>query len=62
MSDPEDRPERLRIGRVARTILWFIEYDRSTAAAIARENYIRRLMGLPPKPTHRDTEGEGTPP
>jgi hypothetical protein len=48
---------RQRIGRFALTLVWWLEYDRSRPASLARENYLRQRMGLParpPLPDHDD--------
>jgi hypothetical protein len=40
---------RQRIGRFALTLVWWLEYDRSTPASAAREAHLRALLGLPAK-------------
>lgn len=45
---------RQRIGRFALTLVWWLEYDRSRPASLARENYLRQRMGLPAVCNPRD--------
>jgi hypothetical protein len=58
MSELDTSPPRLRIGRFALTLFWWLEHDRSRPSAIARENYLRGLMGLPPLRVNRGDERE----
>lgn len=57
MSEP-DNTLWINFGRIARTLTWLVEYERSRPAAKARETYLRSLLGLPPTPVHRDDEHE----
>jgi hypothetical protein len=58
MSEPDSNPTlREHVGRLAKLIAWWVEYDRSRPATIDRENYLRGLMGLPPVCGRRDDEG-----
>jgi hypothetical protein len=59
MNDPDDNTLRQQIGRFARKLGWLLECDRNRPAAIERENYLRRLMGLPPAPTYRGDKEAG---
>ena len=56
---PDDNTLRQRLGRLARKLGWLVEFERSQQAAIARENYLRRLMDLPPTPTYRGDKEAG---
>jgi hypothetical protein len=59
MSEPDINVTlRQRIGRFALTLVWWLEYDRSRPASLARENYLRRRMGLKPvRSALRDDKG-----
>jgi hypothetical protein len=55
MSEPDSNPTlREHVGRLAKLIAWWVEYDRSRPASLARENYLRQRMGLAPVRNPRD--------
>jgi hypothetical protein len=55
MNEPDSSVTlRQRIGRFALTLVWWLEYDRSRPASLARENYLRQRMGLAPVRNPRD--------
>ena len=59
MNEPDSSVTlRQRIGRFALTLVWWLEYDRSRPATLARENYLRQRMGLGPVRNPRD-DGDG---
>jgi hypothetical protein len=58
MSDP-DTSFSQRLATFVRSISWLVECERSRPEAIARENYIRALMGLPPVSAPRRDEDAG---
>jgi hypothetical protein len=60
MSDPDnnDVTLRQRIGRFALTLVWWLEYDRSRPASLAREKHLRSRMGLPPASSRREIDRE----
>jgi hypothetical protein len=59
MNEPDSNITlRQRIGRFALTLVWWLEYDRSRPASLARENYLRQRMGLPAVRDPRD-DGAG---
>jgi hypothetical protein len=59
MNEPDTVTLRERFARIARSLIWILELDRSRPASIARENYLRGRMGLPPLRGRRRDDAEG---